>query len=66
MTRSRHPLDDMGIVCVIAEHRDEIRAAYWSGQSLDDLAEQWSASLKMILVLAYCDEPAKIRALPSR
>lgn len=66
MTRSRYPLDEMGFGRVVAEHRDEIRAAYWSGQSLDDLAEQWSASLKMILVLAYCDEPVNLRALPSQ
>lgn len=39
-------------------HRDEIRAAYWSGSSLDDLAGQWCASLKLIMLLVYGDEVA--------
>lgn len=56
MTADNNPDDQRRVESGDAfDHRDEIRAAYWSGRSLDELAEQWRASLKTIMMLAYHD-----------
>lgn len=65
MTTDRYADDPCRVECGNAlEHGDEIRTAYWSGRSLDDLAEQWCASLKTIMQLAYSDGVGTVQDSP--
>lgn len=36
-------------------HRDEIRAAYWAGQTLGELVDQWGVDAKTITTWVYCE-----------
>jgi len=65
VTADEHADDHRRVDCADAlEHGDEIRAAYWSGRSLDDLAQQWRASLKTIMTLAYSDGTGTVQESP--
>jgi len=66
VTADRPAEDRCRVECGNAlEHGDEIQAAYWSGRSLDDLAEQWCASLMTIMQLAYGDGAGTVQESPS-
>jgi len=39
-------------------HLDQIRADYWSGRTISDLAEQWAVTLLTITTWVYSGDPA--------